>query len=232
MNILITNDDGWGFEGIKRLESVAREMGNVWVVAPQKPMSGISHQVTFEVPMSFEEKAPQSYALDGTPADCVRVGMTQLGVKFDWIFSGINKGANLGSDLSVSGTVAAAREASFFKVKAIAISQHLKKFDQPFDWSKPERLAKRVLPQIVERSCAPRQWFNINLPDVDEAASLDQLEVVDTDQDLEPLPADYKKTEDNKLLYCSVYNDRKRTPSHDVAECFAQKITVTTHIGP
>ena len=64
MNILITNDDGWGFEGINALESVAAKLGNVWTVAPEKPMSGISHQMTFEQPMSFIEKAPRSYSLD------------------------------------------------------------------------------------------------------------------------------------------------------------------------
>ena len=65
MNILITNDDGWGFDGIKSLERIAREFGDVWIVAPDQPMSGISHRMTFEVPMIFEERQPNSFALGG-----------------------------------------------------------------------------------------------------------------------------------------------------------------------
>ena len=126
MNILLTNDDGWGAPGLRALESVAGAFGNVWTIAPRDHMSGISHQMTFEVPMTLDEKSNQSFALSGTPADCVRVGLAQLDISFDWVLSGINKGANLGSDIFVSGTVAAAREASLFGCRAIAISQHLR----------------------------------------------------------------------------------------------------------
>ena len=228
MNILITNDDGWGFEGIQALESVAQQFGNVWVVAPQEPMSGISHQLTFERPMSLIEKSPQSFALDGTPADCVRVAMTQFDVEFDWVFSGINRGANLGSDIYVSGTVAAAREASLFQCKGIAFSQHLRKFKAPFEWSRPTLLAERLIPQLLERDLPDRGWINVNFPDVADKDP-DEIEFAESELDQNPLPADYIRLDDGKLLYNSVYIDRARTPGRDADVCFSGNVSITFH---
>lgn len=228
MKILITNDDGWGFDGIQTLESVARTIGDVWTVAPQQPMSGISHRLTFERPMSFIKKAPQSYALDGTPADCVRVAMTQLDVEFDWVLSGINKGANLGSDMYVSGTVAAAREASLFNCRAIALSQHLRQFNAAFDWSRSSRMATRAPNQLMHENPFAQGWANVNLPDL-ATGQEDECPLVETEPDRHPLPADYVTTEDGKLLYRSVYNDRKRTPGRDVEQCFEGNLTISYH---
>ena len=123
--ILLTNDDGWDAPGIAALEAVLSEFGEVVVVAPANPQSGISHQMTFEVPMALTQHSANHWHLSGTPADCARVGLSQLGLEFDWVFSGINNGGNLGIDFFISGTVAAAREATFFGARAIAISQHV-----------------------------------------------------------------------------------------------------------
>jgi len=228
MKILLTNDDGWGFEGLLALEEVAQRFGETWIVAPEKPMSGISHQLTFERPMRFQQKQDRSYSLDGTPADCVRVAMTQLDVQFDWVFSGVNKGANLGADTCVSGTVAAAREASLFGCPAIALSQHLRKFKQPFDWSKTVRMANNILPRIIEQPSPPRRWININFPDInpDDHGS---VKLVESRLDPTPLPAEYTKLSDGRLLYCGVYNDRPRQPDHDADVCFSGNISITYH---
>ena len=228
MKILITNDDGWGYDGIQALERIASQLGEVWTVAPLRPMSGISHQMTFEAPMTFEEKGPRSFALDGTPADCVRVAMTQLDTEFDWVFSGINRGANLGNDTFVSGTVAAAREATFFDCNSIAISQHLRKFNEPFDWTKAERLAERFIPQLLERNVSSRTWFNINLPDVEES-KLRSMELTETELDPNPLPANYQRTDDGKLLYCGEYKSRPRKENCDIDVCFKGFVSLTVH---
>ena len=228
MNILLTNDDGWGFEGLLALEEVAQQFGETWTVAPEKPMSGISHQLTFERPMRFKQKQDRSFALDGTPADCVRVAMTQLDVQFDWVFSGVNKGANLGADTCVSGTVAAAREASLFGCPAIALSQHLRKFKQPFDCSKTVHMAKNTLPQILEQPFPHGRWININFPDVNPSDH-DTVQLVETELDPAPLPAQYTKLADGSLLYCGVYNDRPRKRNHDADVCFSGNISVTFH---
>lgn len=228
MKILLTNDDGWGAPGLEKLEQIAGEFGDVWVVAPAKPMSGISHQLTFEVPMAFEEKSPQSFSLDGTPADCVRVGLTQLQVQFDWVLSGINRGANLGTDVNVSGTVAAVREASLFNVPGIAFSQHLRHFNAPFDWSRSGQLAQRVIPRLLAREIATNNWFNVNLPDIGDRET-SEVKIVEAKQDLNPLPAKYITSESGELLYCGKYNERPRTPGHDADVCFSGAVSVTLH---
>lgn len=229
MNILITNDDGWGFDGILALESVAKDFGNVWTVAPREPMSGISHQLTFERPMSFVEKAPQSFALDGTPADCVRVAMTQLGVDFDWVFSGINKGANLGSDIYVSGTVAAVREATLFGCKGIAFSQHLRKFKAPFDWSWAQDFARQAIPHLLKCNTPERSWVNVNFPDAGSIAGDATPQLREPPLDRNPLPADYLVLDNGNLLYNSVYNDRPRTRGSDIDTCFSGDVSITFH---
>ncbi len=228
MKILVTNDDGWGSTGIQVLESVAANFGEVWTIAPENPMSGISHQMTFERPMKFVKKASRSYSLDGTPADCVRVGLTQLETEFDWVFSGINKGANLGSDTNISGTVAAVREASLFNCPGIALSQHLKQFNKPHDWSKPSELSKRVIPLILEREIESRNWFNVNFPDTGDSDSKN-VKIVETKLDPNPLPAVYQDAEDGQIIYCGKYKDRVRTPGFDADVCFSGSISITIH---
>lgn len=228
MKILITNDDGWGSPGITALESVASELGEVWVVAPANPVSGISHQMTFEQPMKFEQKSERSFALSGTPADCARVGLTRLDIQFDWIFSGINKGGNLGADLNVSGTVAAVREASLFKVRGIALSQHLRQFNEAFDWTNSAALAKKLLPELMAREISERNWFNVNFPDLSNE-DIASAKFVDTQVDQNPLPCSYETLESGELLYNGLYKDRVRTPGLDADVCFSRDVSITLH---
>ena len=228
MKILLTNDDGWGYGGLKALEEVAAQFGEVWTVAPAGSMSGISHQLTFERPITFLEKGPRSFSLDGTPADCVRVAFNQLDTKFDWVFSGINRGANLGSDIYVSGTVAAVRESGLHNCKAIAFSQHLRKFNSPFDWSKSGALAQRLLPELLQSEMAVGSWVNVNFPDIGDG-DLTAVPFVATELDRNPLPSEYQKMDDGKLLYCAQYNDRVRTPGKDADVCFSGSVSITTH---
>lgn len=228
MNILITNDDGWGSPGITALEEVASQLGQIWTVAPADPVSGISHKMTFEVPMMFEQKSERSFSLAGTPADCARIGLTQLGVEFDWVFSGINKGGNLGADLNLSGTVAAVREASLFKVRGIALSQHLRQFNANFDWSKPAELAKILLPQLIKREISERSWFNVNFPDIGDG-EVSAVNFIDTEVDQNPLPFTYENLDSGELLYNGKYKDRTRSPGLDADVCFSRNTSITLH---
>jgi 5'-nucleotidase len=167
MNILLTNDDGWDAPGLAVLQEIAKPWGDVWTMAPLHPMSGISHQMTFERPMALVEKAARTYALDGTPADCVRIAATQLGIHFDLVLSGINNGGNLGSDIYVSGTVAAAREASLRGIRAIALSQHRNRFKLPFDWTPTRWMAEHVLRNLLppDQAWESHTLVNVNFPD-------------------------------------------------------------------
>ena len=228
MNILITNDDGWGSPGIRILESVASEFGNTWVVAPDKPVSGISHQMTFEVPMTLAEKGPQSYSLTGTPADCARVAISQLDVNFDWVLSGVNFGGNLGADIAISGTVAAVREAGFFGCRGIAFSQYVKGMRDDFEWESAEQLVKRLLPSLLESGIDPRSWYNVNLPDT-LGQSVDEVEFVKTIPDRNPLPAKYDKLDNGQIVYSGQYRDRPTDPGSDVDVCFGGAVAITKH---
>lgn len=167
MKILLTNDDGWDAPGLKTLKSVAQQFGDLWVVAPLQPMSGISHQMTFERPLTLQPTGHQAFSLDGTPADCVRIATSQLDVDFDWVLSGINNGGNLGADIFVSGTVAAAREASIRGYRAIALSQHRHRFKEAFDWTITGWMCEKVLSTLLvpDNSLPVGSILNINFPD-------------------------------------------------------------------
>jgi 5'-nucleotidase len=230
MNILISNDDGWGSPGIRTLEKVARRLGNVWVAAPADPMSGISHQMTFEVPMTFEEREPQSFSLTGTPADCTRVAMSQLGVDFDWVLSGVNQGANLGADMAISGTIAAVREAAFFGCRGIAFSQYLEGMRSPFEWNLTEELLDRLLPQLLDDRIAPGQWANVNFPD-SLGQPVGDIEFVKTVPDRNPLPSKYMQVDENKIIYCGKYKDRDCDAGSDADVCFGGSVSITHHQG-
>ncbi len=226
MNILITNDDGWGVEGIQALSAAASHFGEVWVVAPAEPMSGISHQLTFEKPMTLQQRDEQSFSLTGTPADCVRVGMTRLNIEFDWVLSGINRGANLGADVDVSGTVAGAREATLFGKPAIAFSQYLDGFRHDFDWKNASKLAYRVLNDLIDGDLQAGQLYNVNFPDTKDRP-VDGLELVRTENDRLPLPFEYQDLGAGKIMYCGRYADRQRTAGKDIDVCFGGKVSIS-----
>ncbi len=126
MDILITNDDGYKSEGLILLAKWAKKLGNITVVAPKSEQSGKSHSIELHKP--YEAKKVQMlegidwYYVDSTPADCVRFGFNGLNRHYDMVFSGINRGLNLGEDISYSGTVGAIFEASYMHVKALAFS--------------------------------------------------------------------------------------------------------------
>jgi 5'-nucleotidase len=125
--------------------------------------------------MSLEEISPGRYGLDGTPADCARVALgrraafakEELGAAAEaphlWLVSGINHGANLGMDVYISGTAAAAREATILGYPAIAISQYVGKHRTP-DWQATAERAREVLELLFQRPPPPGTFWNVNLP--------------------------------------------------------------------
>src|SRR5438034_3567954 len=111
MKFLITNDDGIAAPGIQALWDAAARIGEPVMVAPAEAVSGCSHRVTTDGPIRIRLQELARFAIDGTPADCVRVGLHRLVPDAKWVLSGINAGGNLGHDVYLSGTVAAVREA-------------------------------------------------------------------------------------------------------------------------
>src|SRR5215469_1856266 len=124
--ILVTNDDGINAPGLKILERVARKLSrDVWVIAPELEQSGAGHSLTLRRPLAVRRVVPRRFAVDGTPTDCVLLAVNHLieGKRPDLVLSGVNRGANLGEDVTYSGTVAAAMEATLLGIRAIALSQ-------------------------------------------------------------------------------------------------------------
>lgn len=224
MNILLVNDDGWGADGLLSLENVAGQFGSITVVAPEDPQSGISHQLTLDRPLTLNKRGENSFSLDGTPADCVRIGLTQINREFDWVFSGINNGANLGTDVFVSGTVAAAREAAIFGVNAIAFSQHRRRMKQPFDWTLAESMSERLIEDVLSKVGVEPMLINVNFPDASQQKQPLDAIVIECELDLNPLPWNYNYV-DGQLHYGGVYSDRKRESGRDIDVCFSGNIS-------
>ena len=150
MKLLVTNDDGIDAEGIAALAEASRMIGEVVVVAPAGPQSGVSHAVTTGKAVCVDERGAGRLSVSGTPADCVRVGLLQIVPDARFILSGINHGGNLGADVYYSGTVAAVREAVLHGWTGVALSQYKKK-RLDFDWPRTTRWATRVLADLLAR---------------------------------------------------------------------------------
>ncbi len=149
--ILISNDDGISSPGIAALEAIARDLsGDVWVVAPEQEQSGASHSLTTRHPLRIREIAPRRYAVDGTPTDCVLIAVKRLlrDRPPDLVLSGINAGSNVGEDLTYSGTVAAAMEATLLGIPAMALSQEYRdRNDVP--WQTGDAFAPEIIRRLL-----------------------------------------------------------------------------------
>jgi len=161
--ILVTNDDGVHSEGIKALADAMKTLGEVTVVAPLAEASAIGHALTLRRPLRLETLADRVYSVDGTPTDCVNIAITSVlrGMP-DLVVSGINKGWNLGDDVTYSGTVSGAFEAALLGAPGIAVS--LQKTGRGFNFSEAARGAHIVAKSVLKKGLPPRIFLNINVP--------------------------------------------------------------------
>lgn len=161
--ILVTNDDGVHSEGIKRLAAALAPLGEVITVAPIQEASAIGHALTLRRPLRLEPIETNVYAVDGTPTDCVNVAIAHvLRGKPDLIVSGINKGWNLGDDVTYSGTVAGALEGALLAIPSIAVSTQ--NFGLKFDFESAARAAATIAEAVLERGLPRFTLLNINAP--------------------------------------------------------------------
>jgi 5'-nucleotidase len=237
MHFLLTNDDGIDAEGLQALIHAAAKFGEVIVVAPATHQSGCSHQTTTDREIVVDERdagqsAIKRFAVHGTPADCVRLGLLHLAPKASWVLSGVNHGGNLGADVYVSGTVAAVREGLLLGVQGIAFSQY-RKSKTTCDWSAARAMTQRVLDDLLTRQLAPREYWNVNFPDVagsqaiaSDPANVRDLAIVDCLTDPHPLPVLFERTE-RGYSYKGDYHGRTRLPQSDIATCFSGSIAVS-----
>ncbi|MCP4923881.1 MAG: 5'/3'-nucleotidase SurE [bacterium] len=178
--ILITNDDGIHAHGLKILTKIAKRLSeNVWTVAPETEHSGASHSLTMGRPLRLRRLSRRRHATSGTPTDCAMLGVNQVmkRAKPTLVLSGVNHGANLGEDITYSGTVAAAMEATLLGIPAIALSLELGPNKKNPKWSTVEHYAPPLIEKLVQNSWPKGVFLNINFPDV-VIASLAGVQVV------------------------------------------------------
>ena len=163
IRILVTNDDGVRSEGIVALADALKPLGEVTIVAPLHEASAIGHALTLRRPLRLETFGERTFAVDGTPTDCVNIAITTvLQGKPDLVVSGINKGWNLGDDITYSGTVAGALEGALLGIPSIAVSLRQTRGD--YDFSFAARAAAVLADAILRRPLPARTFLNINVP--------------------------------------------------------------------
>lgn len=169
MLFLLSNDDGYRAFGIRMMRDILLEIGDVVVVAPEDERSAASHSLTLTRPLDVKKKGDGIYAVDGTPTDCVMMAVHGFMEKQpDFVVSGINHGANLGDDVTYSGTVAAAIEGTLLGIPSIAVSYASRDSGHMPLWGKKllglfEQMTKRTFPLDT--------LLNINIPPIDPALS-------------------------------------------------------------
>lgn len=177
--ILVSNDDGIGAPGIEVLERVARSLSDdVWVVAPEAEQSAAGHSLTIRRPLRVRQVSDRRFAVDGTPTDAVLLGINHVlkDKKPALVLSGVNRGGNLGEDVTYSGTVAAAMEATILGVPAIAFSQYYGP-DEPIRWATAEHWAPGIIRRVTSVGWGRNVLMNVNFPDV-AADAVTGIEVV------------------------------------------------------
>ena len=160
----MTNDDGIHSEGLIALAEAMSELGSVYVVAPDRERSAAGHSLTLHHPLRLEEISLNRYSLDGTPTDCVNLAVNGLlGFRPDIVVSGINKGANLGDDITYSGTVAAAMEGTLLGIPSIAVSLDSK---SDFVFDAAAESAARIVKIVMSKGMPADTLININVPNL------------------------------------------------------------------
>jgi 5'-nucleotidase len=162
VSILVTNDDGVQSDGIHKLAEALRSLGPVTVVAPTTEASAIGHALTLRRPLRIEPVRENVYAVDGTPTDCVNLAITSIlrGLP-SLVVSGINKGLNVGDDVTYSGTVAGALEAALLGVPAVAVSLA---GGLEYDFGPAARIAASVSEALLRNPLPGRTFLNVNVP--------------------------------------------------------------------
>jgi 5'-nucleotidase len=161
--ILVTNDDGYRSSGLRALAEALARIGDVTIVAPIDEASAIGHALTLRRPLRLETIAEGVYGVDGTSTDCVNIAVTQVFKRLpDLIISGINKGWNLGDDVTYSGTVAGALEGALLGVPSLAVS--IQQTRGEYDFSYAANAAAALAESMLARPLPPRTFLNINVP--------------------------------------------------------------------
>jgi len=171
MRILLTNDDGIAAEGLAVLARIARQLSDdVWIVAPEQEQSGASRALTLTDPVRVRKLDAQTFAVSGTPTDCVMLGIQELLPQApDLVLSGVNRGQNMCEDVTFSGTVAGALQGMAMGVPSIALSQTLRNYreDPVVRFRVAEAYGAGLVDKLLQGSWPDKVVININFPDVE-----------------------------------------------------------------
>ncbi|MBI3592797.1 MAG: 5'/3'-nucleotidase SurE [Nitrospirae bacterium] len=175
--ILVTNDDGVHSPGIIALFKAMKEIGDAYIVAPDRERSAVGHALTLHRPLKVEELREKVYSVNGTPTDCVALAIHKiLHRKPDLVASGINKGANLGDDITYSGTVSAAMEGTILGVPSFAISVM---GERPFHYDTAVPVAIEVGKYILDKSLPYDTLLNVNVPNVPKRGMIKGMKITE-----------------------------------------------------
>lgn len=163
--ILVTNDDGYDAAGLGALVHALEGLGRIVVAAPDRECSGSSHALTIRRPLRVWEAGPDRYRIDGTPTDCVHLGVFRLTGEAPpaLVLSGINRGVNLGDDVTYSGTVAGALEGTLLHIPAVAFSAQLEETGQA-DYSVAAAFARGLVERLLDDPLPAGVFLNVNVP--------------------------------------------------------------------
>jgi 5'-nucleotidase len=186
--ILISNDDGVDAPGIALLEKIARTLSDdVWVVAPAREQSGAGHSLSLHDPLRYREVRDRVWAVAGTPTDAVLLGVMEIleGKRPDLMLSGVNRGSNLAEDVTYSGTVSAAMEATLLEIPSIAFSNTIT--EKGVDWATPEKYTADIIRMLTQCEWPHSVLMNVNFP----ALPPEQI------KGIKPCPQGRRKLDDN-----------------------------------
>ena len=241
MRILLTNDDGIHAPGIQALHAALEGLGEIMTVAPLTVQSATSHGITFDEPLMADEvtvnETMSGIAVDGRPADCVKVALRTLwarrfgeGTRPDLVVSGMNSGANVGINVIYSGTVAAAIEAAFLGVPAIAVSLHIGDRNS-IRYGRAAEIARTVIDRILEHPIDPHSVINVNVPRTEsDDAPMPPIRLAEMNTAAGASSFDERSSPDGRVYYWACGSGlafEKTTPGSDVESLMDRAVTVT-----
>lgn len=225
MHVLLTNDDGIAAPGLQALENAVRQLGWQYnIVAPATEQSQCGHRVTTHQHLRVETVAENQHAVHGTPADCVRLALFALDLKPDLVLSGVNAGGNLGQDIVISGTVAAAREAAYHGVRSMALSHYMIR-ELAVDWQRTAAWMAEIVRETHAQDQPHSTFWNINLPHLPAGQTALPPRIL-CHPARSPLNVSYRK-ETQGYAYNAAYASRPRDPDSDVEACFSGNVSVS-----
>lgn len=233
MRILLTNDDGVEAEGFAALKRIAAELSDdVWSCGPEIEQSGASRGITLSNPLRVRKLGEREWAVSGTPTDCVILAVNDLMPSPpDLVLSGVNRGQNIGEDVTFSGTVAGALQGMALGIPAVALSQALRLFRDwvPTRFDVAETYGAPVLSRLIEAGWPKGVILNVNFPDC-EPDAVEAVEVTSQgSRDAAHMHAEKRTDLRGRVYYWMGFKDPRSAPAEgtDLAAVYANRISVT-----